>query len=1393
VLSKSFGQNYDKQLNKIDEAYLEGNYAKSIKATDKLGAELEKINAANTHIYVIYKTKNARNYLANKQLWLFINEIKDVEELNYIVNKDNPYNFIDNALEICELYIAYGNYHKSEEYLIEIEQQLFSLRESNPYFESKIGLFKAKTLYGQGYYASSLQFIEENIDYYKNRARTREAYIDKKTGNLRSRDLPEVEIIKSYTEYAYMKQLICLNLWQQGDSQAAGIEFLETLAWIDAQESLGKGSLVYLETSFMNWQMSKQYGLDDKKLRKECEGLLTKVRSNLFKYHYLVMDIYYELLKLYLETNDERYQFKLDFYRELALNDYPGTSTYRVNVEILKIYKEKDNYTNRQMQERIASVSKNIPNHQIKAELLDFGYTQSIFRKNYKGIGLFAEEIVAVDKELFGEFSPNYHLSLINYAHYLLDYGSNFQKVDSIYSISFQNIVKPQIKIGHKDYLNILNHLAKFYESTDQFEFASGVLDDAAKTVRTMYDNHDYEYGIELNKISSLQIKIGSFKEAEGNIKKASDILEQLKNDEIRSVYYAETLQNKAKLHSIYGEFDEAELMLNRSVKIIKKSYNLHGYDDLNGRIDIAELQIKLGKYEDSKELLEETISTYNEIYGSTSRHLIRPLISLGNFQLATGNYSDAEKNARKAYDIASTSLGIKSSKAGLCLNLLADYFITIGDYQKALEPSISVQNIYAEKYGTDHINYASSLAKNALIRFYLKQDFETIDSLYNEALSITNVNLGSNSPSYAEILSKQALLYIREGEYSIAFGKINQAYAIWKSRLGVRNNLSKADIFELAGDVYYHMREYEKSTEFYKKAGGVYENMFSESHPKYIDLQFKLGKVYYMTKDFRKARKAMDFVIETYNSFIDVYFPSLSEREKTKFWNTIKPAYEFYNTVALGFLSQSPRIKARMLNNALNTKSLLLNTSLKTRDRILSSNDVVLIEKFNLWQSKKGQLTTILSMSKDQISSSGINVPNLTQEVDLLEKEISERSNQFNSSFESQSIDWKDIKASLKQNEVAIEMVRFRYFDQVFTDSIIYAVFYFKNRKSFTEPIVILLPNGKDLENKYYKSYRNSIVFKIPDRFSYANYWKPIIGKIGNTSTIYLSADGVYNQINLETIPVSEDKYVIDNSNIILVSNTKDVYYNTVQNRKNSSSTRAIIIGNPAYYVTSTRPNSGYLGQLTGTVKEVKELDKVLTKNGFETFTYLDKEATESMVKSIKNPKIFHIATHGFFKEKSNNRNEESLNLSPEIYENPLLRTGLMLSGAGDILNKTSFNYNIEDGILTAYEVMNLSFDETDLVVLSACETGLGDVTAGEGVYGLQRAFIVAGAKTLIMSMFKVDDVATQKLMVDFYQKWIDTGNKRQSFLDAKKELRNNPEFKEPIYWGAFIMIGLD
>ncbi|MEP3389847.1 MAG: CHAT domain-containing protein, partial [Reichenbachiella sp.] len=245
-----------------------------------------------------------------------------------------------------------------------------------------------------------------------------------------------------------------------------------------------------------------------------------------------------------------------------------------------------------------------------------------------------------------------------------------------------------------------------------------------------------------------------------------------------------------------------------------------------------------------------------------------------------------------------------------------------------------------------------------------------------------------------------------------------------------------------------------------------------------------------------------------------------------------------------------------------------------------------------------------------------------------------------------------------------------------------------------------------------------------------------------------------------------------------------------------------AEMFGKPTYYVSSkpgswtgratTRGgNPDVIGQLPGTEKEVTELKDLLRRDGWVTTDHKEKQATEQAIKAMDNPKIFHIATHGFFQPDADLSSEDIAMNENLAAQNPLLKTGLLMSGAGDILNETTSNFNLDDGILTAYEAMNLNLDKTDLVVLSACETGLGEIQAGEGVYGLQRAFLVAGARTIIMSLFKVSDEATQKLMVKFYSKWLATGDKRASFIQAKQEIRD--EYKDPIFWGPFIMIGLD
>jgi len=334
---------------------------------------------------------------------------------------------------------------------------------------------------------------------------------------------------------------------------------------------------------------------------------------------------------------------------------------------------------------------------------------------------------------------------------------------------------------------------------------------------------------------------------------------------------------------------------------------------------------------------------------------------------------------------------------------------------------------------------------------------------------------------------------------------------------------------------------------------------------------------------------------------------------------------------------------------------------------------------------------------------------------------------------------------------------------------------------------------------------YRNTIKFQMPDTISYNVFWKPLSDELKGVTKVFLSPDGVFDQINPNTLfnPQSK-KYLVDEITLELRTNTKDIL-ETPKQRKSKSG--AYLYGFPDYQTLridepeqeskterATRAlsrslRSGFLRTflrgdgippLPATKIEVENIAKEFKAKGNTATTMLARQANEAEIKKVKSPSVLHIATHGFFLDDG----ELSITSAEQskFLDNPLFLSGLILASANTPEGG-------EDGVLTAYEAMNLSLDETDLVVLSACETGLGTVKNGEGVFGLQRAFLVAGAKTLIMSLWNVDDEATQQLMNNFYANWLKGMDKHAAFLQAQQDLRK--KYAEPFYWGAFIMIG--
>lgn len=1396
LVQVSYAQNkFDKTLKKADKYYNNGNHAKALKTL----AKYKKSIKGNQAYLANYYTRQARYNLAYGILTNFDKDITAAISTSSTVFGENSISHASILTDVAEIFNQFGYYRLAADYSAKALEIHAASEAENPELKSRAVLARAEALIGQGFSNEALALLKASESFIASRAVEKETFVE--AGKIQNRRIPEEELAPRFNSYARLLMLRLAAYGKKGDIDSVDVAMAAGRPWISKNlRYMGETTLTLIEHDFYYTKMFAENnngipppGLTKRQKWADYSEQLSELKKRTSPSVPLAHELYLANLDLLLRLDGKNAQFanlKAEYDRMLA-KYFGKSSLMNINLKAVefnsKLEKEKIRNLENEAQKVLGSSA--LPKfYKTRASTLQFLFDLAIQIKRYGNAESYMNQLVEQKKELYGEDSPEYHLSRIMLANFLMDYTNKLDDAGKIYRESYTGVVEKQIAPKHKDHLEILYHLASYYELTDKYTEAAKILEKAGGIALIKYDNIDPVYAIALNNMAKLRIKIGDYDRAETDIDKSLKIFDLKDNrDDKWKADYINALETQAKLYGIKGMFDEAQDNLDRTRKMILKSKVQLG-NELSTAEELSSLLIQLGKYSQTDQLLNQLIPEYEKLYGTESLRLIDPLVNKGRILQARGDYTEADKLAQRANRIAVKAYGEVSTKTAPTQKLMADIYYQLGDYEKAEENIKKALASQEKQFGRNHVEVAKSLSQLALIQFHGGGDKKTIEKNMFEARDVVANKLGKDNPQYAEQLKNIAVLYISNKQYELAFNSLNIAVNIWQQKTGSKRNINAASIYTLMGDVYYQQKNYRKAEEYYNKSKDLYERYFSSSHPEYVKLLSKLSKVDYMEKDYKRSKQRIEQALNNYQDFIKKYFPALSEREKAKYWNTIKGDFEFYNTLALGQLEDFKDLSDQVYNYQLLTKALLLNSSIKIRERIMNSNNEDLKNSFSTWLQKKELLTLALSMSPAQLAENEIDPAVLNAEVERLERSLSQQSELFGQSFDNKKITFEDVKKTLKPNEVAIEMVRFRYFNHNFTDSIIYAALYIKSDMS--KPKAIVNGKGALMEGRYYRRYRNSMISMIEDTESYKVYWEPIQKELGQVSTIYLSADGVYNQITLDALATPDGKFVLDNSNIVYVSNTKDLYLRKVKSVPKPDN-RASMFGNPTFYLTASRDNAP-ITQLPGTEKEISQLQFLLKQKGWSTEEYLEEIATEEKIKELSNPKVFHVATHGFYKPTSEVSAEDEMEGNEaQLALNPLMRTGLLLRGAGDLLDKTDYNYNMENGILTAYEAMNLNLDQTDLVVLSACETGLGELQAGEGVFGLQRAFLVAGAKVLIMSLFKVDDEATQRLMLKFYQKWLNTNNMRQSFTEAKKELR--ADYPEPIYWGSFMMIGLD
>ena len=805
------------------------------------------------------------------------------------------------------------------------------------------------------------------------------------------------------------------------------------------------------------------------------------------------------------------------------------------------------------------------------------------------------------------------------------------------------------------------------------------------------------------------------------------------------------------------------DLNLYLGYSILRSHYSGELYSNKNKDLKIKSLNIlsdistKYRDYKTAIELTEESLIKSELLYGK-NEYYATTLHKLAQIYSFLGNYKKTLLLNKEALEIIEEISGKDNLLYATILGFTGTYYSHLGDKAESKRIADHCLNILKNLDIDKNNNDVISIYHNTAICYAQSDNIEKALRLEEEALKIANVILKKYEVEYALILNNISLYYSHFGNYSksIEFGK-QAAETLFD--VGSVNDYKSA----LNNLAFYYL----KNGEFSKS----YETKF-----------WSVGEIY----------------------FIQNQFKWLSEKERNIFWEKIKsdilelPYFSFASNCYFKFSEIS-------YNSALLSKGILLQSSLELSKLILESGDEDLTKQLDELRSLQ---KNIYKLNERHKAESSLNIDSLKLVAESLEKELLEKSKEFGNYTQFMHTSWHFVQHKLGEKDVAIEFVEFPVLR---SDSTMYAALVL--RKDWKGPQMIPLFEKREIEqyitqspDKQYSGFVGKQLFKL--------MWKPLEEVIEKGDAVHFSAAGVYHQLALEYLPSEDGTPLCDSYNFRRLSSTRQL----AREEQKTDFKNATLYGGIQYDVNPSEMLAesnkyqedeslyAYRGMpvdslrggswvpLDNTVKEVEFISNELTTNKIKTALFTGANANEESIKALSGKKtnILHLATHGFFLpiEETRKVNYYQMigsddNPAPDM---SMRRSGLIMAGGNRAWTGDTIPEGIDDGVLTAQEISVLDFREMDLVVLSACETGLGDIDTSEGVFGLQRAFKKAGAKTLIMSLWKVNDEVTKSLMNKFYQSLLSGKTKHEAFLEAQQLIRSR--HPEPQNWAAFIML---
>ncbi len=868
--------------------------------------------------------------------------------------------------------------------------------------------------------------------------------------------------------------------------------------------------------------------------------------------------------------------------------------------------------------------------------------------------------------------------------------------------------------------------------------------------------------------------------------------------------------KNMAILYYSTGKYEKAVSMCRELMHETVEKYTENNADyawacnmigvinNNNGKLDTAEIF-----YLKSKDIRQK-------LFGKNDRNYAQSCNNLGALYHDLGKYDLAEPLLLEAKAIRENIEPAKRAPAyAITCVALANLYRDMGQYEKAESLYLEAKNIRSFE-GKMNAGYANSCNILADLYYYM-QEYQKAESLYFEAKDIW-AKLDSGGFEYGQSCNNLANVYKDMKQYQKAESLAIEAKTIFEKDTSEGPSSRTINLNNL-GELYYAMGKYKEAEYYLLQARKLWQKNLGKNHPFLINNSEELAMVYWNTNQTEKAEKLFAEAATLKYEQLNKIFQFTSESEKQLYLQNINGSSDEYQSF---YYKKLPHNKAApSYTMSLSNRNLILSSSQQAKQIIYNSGDTTLAKTYNEWTNVNAHLAKLYAMGK---ATNSLPVKELEEKAGKIEKDLFRRSAALKNV--QKKISWEDIQKNLKENEAAIEYVNFQLDNgRQWTDSMLYVALILKKNK---EPLLVPLFEEKQL-NFLLESQSANEEADINRLYSspalYNLIWRPVEKYLTGIKKVYFAPAGDLFKISFGALALNGTQVLSDKLQLIQLNNTATItsqnpdyisssdkikLYGGIQYDADTAALKASVIayhnGPEKFHSLAGEIRGGKnLTYLPGTLREVDEIKNQVVKKDPNVSLLTGIEATEESLKELNGPSspaILHIATHGFFFPDPGIDKRDSVQQKFEISgkafrqsANPLMRSGLFFAGANSAWRGHIVD-GIDDGIVTAYEISTtLYLPKTKLVVLSACETALGDIQGSEGVYGLQRAFKMAGVKNLIMSLWKVPDEETSDFMNSFYKSLVNNKSVNEAFYGAQENMKNKYR-NDPYKWAAWVLV---